>query len=237
MANGTGKTLLTYEKWVLGWHPEQNVTCISGKDSEKINKIEIDIRDKEQIALLRPNQESLYVVETSRVKDELLIGFFKLTNDARPPIDYYSYTNFRPGVKLSDFQYGNFPYLHPGDQFTLLVHSVTDTTATVYTYPNSLAKSAEVQTLINESKSNQEAKIKERAEVMAKLEAAFLAAEELRAKQEAEAKAAAELKAKQEAAAKALAAKKKTTITCVKGKTTKKVTAVSPKCPSGYKKK
>ncbi len=28
---------------------------------------------------------------------------------------------------------------------------------------------------------------------------------------------------------------KKTTITCVKGKVTKKVTAVSPKCPSGYK--
>jgi hypothetical protein len=31
------------------------------------------------------------------------------------------------------------------------------------------------------------------------------------------------------------AAAKKTTITCVKGKTTKKVTAVTPKCPSGYK--
>ena len=30
---------------------------------------------------------------------------------------------------------------------------------------------------------------------------------------------------------------KKTTISCVKGKTTKKVTAVSPKCPAGYKKK
>ena len=29
----------------------------------------------------------------------------------------------------------------------------------------------------------------------------------------------------------------KTTITCVKGKATKKVTAVSPKCPTGYKKK
>ena len=29
----------------------------------------------------------------------------------------------------------------------------------------------------------------------------------------------------------------KTTITCVKGKTTKKVTGLSPKCPSGYKKK
>jgi hypothetical protein len=32
-------------------------------------------------------------------------------------------------------------------------------------------------------------------------------------------------------------AKKKVTISCVKGKTTKKVTAVSPKCPAGYKKK
>ena len=33
------------------------------------------------------------------------------------------------------------------------------------------------------------------------------------------------------------AAKKKTTITCVKGKTIKKVSAISPKCPSGFKKK
>lgn len=33
------------------------------------------------------------------------------------------------------------------------------------------------------------------------------------------------------------AASTKKTITCIKGKLTKKVTAVSPKCPSGYKKK
>jgi hypothetical protein len=32
-------------------------------------------------------------------------------------------------------------------------------------------------------------------------------------------------------------AAKKTSITCLKGKTTKKVTAVSPKCPAGFKKK
>jgi len=31
--------------------------------------------------------------------------------------------------------------------------------------------------------------------------------------------------------------KKKTTLTCIKGKVTKKVTAISPKCPAGYKKK
>lgn len=38
-----------------------------------------------------------------------------------------------------------------------------------------------------------------------------------------------------EAEAKAALAKKKSTITCVKGKTSKKVTAVSPKCPTGFK--
>ena len=46
------------------------------------------------------------------------------------------------------------------------------------------------------------------------------------------------VKLEQEAPAVApVSAPKKTTITCIKGKTTKKVTALSPKCPSGYKKK
>ena len=31
--------------------------------------------------------------------------------------------------------------------------------------------------------------------------------------------------------------KKKSTITCVKGKLTKKISAVSPKCPTGFKRK
>jgi hypothetical protein len=56
-----------------------------------------------------------------------------------------------------------------------------------------------------------------------------IAAEEVAAK----AKAEAEAKAK----AKADSVKKKVSITCVKGNLTKKVTAVSPKCPKGYKKK
>ena len=133
---------------------------------------------------------------------------------------------------MSEFKFGNFRYVYPGDEFTLLIHSVSDTSATFYIYPNSVAKSAEVQTLMAESRNNQEAKIKEAAELRAKLEAEFLAAQELKAKQDAEAKAVAE-----KLAAAKVAAQKKTTITCVKGKSTKKVTAVKPKCPSGYKKR
>jgi hypothetical protein len=57
-----------------------------------------------------------------------------------------------------------------------------------------------------------------------------------KAESDAKIKAEADVKIKVEADAK-VAAKKKVTITCVKGKLTKKVTAVSPKCPSGYKNK
>lgn len=77
-------------------------------------------------------------------------------------------------------------------------------------------------------------------ELVAKLSPA---ANEYRQGVEAKAKTELEQKAKQEAEAKAAAeaavkaAKKRLTITCVKGKLTKKVTAVSPKCPKGYKKK
>lgn len=75
------------------------------------------------------------------------------------------------------------------------------------------------------------------AALKAKQEEDAKAAAELKANQEAEAKVAADLKAQQEAAAKLAATKKKTTITCIKGKAIKKVTGISPKCPSGYKRK
>jgi hypothetical protein len=69
---------------------------------------------------------------------------------------------------------------------------------------------------------------------------------QFRAKPTTETKVAVELKATEEAVAKAptdnaardkAAATKKFVVTCTKGKLTKKVIAVSPKCPSGYKKK
>ena len=254
MASATDETLLTYEKWVLGWHPDKDVSCVSGNDAQQISKFVLDARNKEQIALVRPNQSnSMYVLETSIVKKNSLLSFYKLTNDARPPIDYYSYSNGRAGVNLGNLS--SIAKSYQGDQYSVLIHSITDSVATVYVYPNSAANSSEVQKLLAEARAvAKEIEVKAAAELKAKQEAEAKAAAELKAKQEAEAKAAVELKAKQEAEAKAAAeakvaadllakqeaeakaaAAKKITITCVKGKLTKKVTAVKPKCPAGYK--
>jgi hypothetical protein len=248
MANASDETLLTYEKWVLGWHPEQDVSCVSGNDSQKISKFSFDTRGKEQIALVRPNQtDSMYILETSIVKKNSLLSFYKLTNDAWPPIEYYSYSSGKAGINLGDSS--SIARTYQGEQYSVLIHSISDSLATVYVYPNSAASSTEVQKLLAEAqadskvveaklvaeqKAKQEAEAKASAELKAKQEAEAKASAELKAKQEADAKAAADLKAKQEADAKA-ATTKKITITCVKGKLIKKVTAVKPKCPPGYK--
>ena len=234
------------------------VDLLLASNSQRINKFVFDVRNKEQIALVRPNQigpyGSAYVVETSIVEKKAVLSFYKVALDGRR-IEYYSTSNGISGVRMGDIN--PIATSYEGDQFTLLIHSVSDSSITVYLYPNTMTSSPDVQTLIAEAKvfrvtlelkAKQEAEAKAAAELKAKQEEEAKAAAELKAKQEAEAKAAAELKAKQEAEAKAEAARilanakaaatnKKTTITCVKGKLTKKVTAAKPKCPSGYKKK
>jgi hypothetical protein len=98
--------------------------------------------------------------------------------------------------------------------------------------------SVEMALLEAKVKAEAEARAKAEAEARAKVEA------EARAKSEAEAraKAEAEAKAKSEAEARAKAeaeakAPKKVTIACIKGNKIKKVTGLSPKCPSGYKRR
>jgi hypothetical protein len=208
-------SLLTYEKWLLGWYPDDEVKCISGSDAEGTNSLVFDVRRKEQIAIVRPIQigpyASAYVIETSIVDKKAVLSFYKVALDGRR-IEYYTNLFGSPGVPMGEIR--PISKIYEGDQFSLLIHSISDSHLTVYMYPNSLASSTEVQKLISEAKdfrvtlelkAKQEADAKAAAELKAKQEAVAKAAAELKAKQEADAKAAAELKAKQEADAKAAA--------------------------------
>lgn len=185
------ETLLTYEKWILGWHPEQDVRCVSGGKSREINRFDFDIKNKEQLAMVRPNQtsqvQSLYVAETLFRNNKPVLSFYKVADDGRK-IDYYSSILGRAGVELNDSS--AIASIYQGDEYSLLIHSIADSLATVYLYSNSLATSQDVQRLISEAKANAEAEAKAKAK----------AAAELKAKQEVEAKVAAELKAKAEEA-------------------------------------
>ena len=139
---------------------------------------------------------------------------------------------------------GGMSGVNPTHKFLALIKEAEDFVAN----EKKLEAAKEAARVAAELKAKQDADERARveAELKAKLEAEAKAAAELKARQEADAKAAAELKAKQEAEAKAAAEKlaaakaaslKKITITCIKGNLTKKVTSISPKCPTGYKKK
>ncbi len=210
--------LLSYEKWILGWLPDNDVACLANFSESSITKFSFDYTKANQIAIVRYGSKETYIAETTKILDSRFLIFYSLDNEVRPPITVFQ-DGSRPRIGSLAFK----DYSAIGTQFeapnlTLLVSDVNSTSITLHLVPKSLSRSDEFKNLVDLSK-------------------AAKAAAELKAKQEAEAKAAAELKAKQEAEAKALAAKRKTTITCMRGKTVKKVTAVSPKCPSGFKRK
>ncbi len=234
--------LLSYEKWVLGWLPDSDVTCVSKLSNSSIIDFSFDYSKMDQLAVLRAPNEDAYVVETTKWGGSKVLILYSLNNERRPPITMYhekSYARFVP-TEISDYRAIGAEIVAPS--YTLLVTNIEANKISMSFAPTASMNSAEYKELTSKASQvravlEQEFQAKAAVELKAKQDAEAKAAAELKAKQDAEAKAAAELKAKQDSEAKAAAAKKKTTITCIKGKTLKKVTAVSPKCPTGFKRK
>ena len=236
-------TLLSYEKWVLGWLPNSDVQCLTNISQTSITNFAFDYTKTNQVAVIRAPDNEIYIVETSRASRRNYISFYSLNNEGRPPLIFYQERAQAQngGVEIEDPTAIGIQLKAP--KFTLLVGNVDSKSISLHLAPTSLTSSNEFKDLVsksNEIKSKMaqevEGKARAAAELKAKEEAEAKAAE-LKAKQETEAKVAADLKAQQEAAAKVAVAKKKTTITCLKGKTIKKVSAISPKCPTGFKRK
>lgn len=247
--------LLTYEKWVLGWHPDTEVTCLDKPSNSSIAEFTLDNSKSNQLIVIRALSGSTYIVETTQVSGNKYLAFYALDNEARPPITLArNSASAQVGVLIDSYTSIGTQLISP--EFTLLFTDLNSSTITLNLISSSLTLTAQLSELVEKLKlkqeenakvgaklrAEQELQARAAAELKAKQDAEAKAAAELKAKQEAEALAAAELKAKQEAEAKAkaaelAAAKKMKTITCTKGKLTKKVTSAKPVCPSGYKKK
>ena len=243
MSNNT-LNLLSYEKWILGWLPSSDVQCITNVSSNSIQNISLDNSKNNQVVVIRTSDREDYVIETTKALGKRYVAFYSVNNDLRPPLTFFQErrNGLTGGVEIEDHTVIGAQLKAP--KFTLLVSNLDSSSVSMHLAPTSLVSSNEFKDLVTKSAEarskivqENESKARMASDLKAKQDAEAKAAAELKAKQDAEAKAAAELKAQQDAAAKASSANKRTTITCVKGKTTKKVTAVSPKCPSGYKKK
>lgn len=203
---GNSIDLLTYEKWFLGWHSSNQVFCESGVSANTLLKFVLNYQISDQLAIIRISDETAFIVETSKNK---YLSFYKLEMEKRPPLTVYTrdMSGVAAYVITSDATVGK---IARSETMSMFVSNKTESSITVYVYPNTLTNSPEVSALIAETNT----------------------ALELKAQRETEAaRILAEAKTKADAAA------QKTSITCVKGKLNKKLTAVKPVCPKGYKKK
>ena len=236
--------LLTYEKWILGWHPDNQVKCLSKISTTTPTEFSLQFKNSKEIMVITTTKGNNYVVETLMHQGRPALAFFSVENDLRPALTLYKDSQSR---SFTDIQLATPDKIGAqliASEITLLISDIDFEKVTLNLIGSSQTSSAQFQGLVSAASTKKGARIPEFSERDKRLAEEKAAAElkakqdaELKAKQDADAKAAADLKAKQDAAAKASAANKRTTITCVKGKTTKKVTAVSPKCPSGFKKK
>ena len=206
--------LLSYEKWVLGWLPDSEVTCISNLSTSSITSFSFDYSKFDQLAVLRTPNEDPYIVETTKSVGKKYIAYYSLNNEGRPPIALYQ-ERVNPqvgGVEIGDYRSIGLQLKSPN--FTLLITNIEANKISISMAPTSQLNSAEFKELVTKA-----TQVRSQFDI------------------DAQTKSEADLKAQQEAASKVTASKKKTTITCIKGKTVRKVTAVSPKCPSGFKRK
>jgi hypothetical protein len=209
---GDQLSLLTYEKWILGWLPDAAVQCQPTLSDNKIQRFAIDLKKERQLFISKTVKGTILIVETSTFQKRLYLAFYSLDNEMRPPIALF--TNSINGVGREGLWLVGQNAIGvelEGPETSLLVSSMKNSTLTFDLIPASLKGSAEYSELKNASLLNFKAE-----QAAADLQAAEPASEKLE-----------EVKP----------TVKKLTINCVKGKKVIKVSSAKPKCPTGYRKK
>ena len=201
--------LLSYEKWILGWLPDNQVQCINEKteiDSTKVStRIAIPNTVTDQVVVVNTGQPGkAYVIETSMSRGNKFLAFYSLDNDARPPIIMHASVLGRPndGISVSNLAGVGVQLIAP--QYSLLVSDITSTEIVLDLLPkNQLVNAKE---LIAAAEANR-SRIQQAARSNQPVESVQIKPTKT----------------------------KKKSIICIKGTTIKKVVAVKPKCPAGFK--
>jgi hypothetical protein len=239
---GQNHRLLAHEKWVLGWLPDSQVTCLDGTDSgsvkKQITEVKFSNENKDELIVIRQNLSTEAIIiekvaTTNQITQgtDLYLAFYTLKNDERPPVFMIPV----PGVTTSVItKYNGEPTprfisnILKSDDYQLLISNIDTQGISLKLIPKpEFDKVPALQATARIVQAEAEAKVRAEADAKAKA----LADAEAKAKAEADAKA----KANTVPNSVPKIAPKPKTIICVKGKSTKKVTALNPKCPAGFK--
>jgi hypothetical protein len=133
-------SLLSYEKWILGWVPDSQVQCLN--EATEIDKSKLSTR----ITLPNNTNEALLVINTGRAGTAYVIEtltkgvtkfltFYSLDNEMRPPITLHPSVLGRPneGIGISNLAGVGVQLNAPN--YTLLVTDMTPTEITLDLIP------------------------------------------------------------------------------------------------------
>jgi len=228
MMAGGSRTLLNYEKAVLGWFPITNFKCSDYgsvvNPMKADNRVSITNVKQDSITLLKVANDKAYVIELVNTGGKSLLLLYLLEQNMRPPITLYTNPNlnYLDVYDVSDPSTISSVYKAP--DFDLLIADIQEFNLDLIIIPKNLINSSEATAIFESSRQNRQNLITSRA-----------ASDKAASDKAASDKAASDKAASDKAASDKVRAIKKVTITCTKEKLTKKVTAVKPKCPSGYK--
>ena len=202
-------TLLSYEKWVLGWISDSSVQCVLAAvdiDSTKVStRLNIPNTNTEQVLVINQGKPGkALIIETLTNRSTRYLAFYSLDNEARPPIVNFKAPLNLPSEGVAINNLGGVGVQMTSPEFTLLISDMTAEQITLDLIPKSQLANA----------------------------AALISAAEVNRTRIAQAAA-----TKPNVPTEVIAKPKKKTIVCVKGSTVRKVKAVKPKCPTGFKKR
>jgi len=148
MDAGEERSLLSYEKWVLGWLPDTEVQCSDDQFKNSILRIVFDYSKAEQLFILKTLSETHYIIETSAInEDSKQLAFYSLNNEKRPPIELFSSSYQALGLS-SPYAIGT-KLVSP--DYTLLVSDINNFSLVLDLVPDSLTQSLEFKKLVKES--------------------------------------------------------------------------------------
>ena len=155
--------LLTYERWFLGWHSNDQVFCESVNPLNTLFKFDFKYKATDQLAIIRLSDELAFIVESSKSKN---LSFYKLEMEKRPPLTFY--TRNMSGAAAYDISSDSVVgKIARSDTMNMFVSSKDQSSITIYVYSNALSNSSEVMALIAKTNSDLELKAKQDAEAKA----------------------------------------------------------------------
>ena len=224
--------ILTYEKWILGWHPDIQVKCLSNVPVSTVTEFSLNFKNYNEMAVITTAAGASYIVETLNHQGKPSFAFYSVENSRRPPLTLFKDFQSRTfsDIQLATPEKIGAQLIAP--ELTLLISDIDSERVELKLIGTPHASGSQFSTLVTaalgkkslrvseiavraeqeakavaEIKAKQEAEARAVAEIKAEQEAEARAVAEIKAEQEAEARAVAEIKAKQEADAKAAAVK------------------------------